>query len=65
MGIRGKKETKKSLRDVQRLGSDFVMTEGEGILRVRNKTILCEGIIKIWDIKEKKKRRIQKNKREG
>ena len=47
------------------MGCDFVMTEGEGILRVRNKTILCEGIIKIWDIKEKKKRRIQKNKREG
>ena len=37
MGLRGKKETKKSLRDVQKNGNDFVMIEGEGILRVRNK----------------------------
>ena len=40
MGIRGEKETKKSLRDVQaieEMGSDFEMIEGEGILWVRNK----------------------------
>ena len=46
------------------MGSDSVMIEVEGILRVRNK-YQTEGKIKIWDVKEKKKWRIKRNKRAG
>ena len=47
------------------MGSDFVMIEGEGILRVRKKTRLSEGKIKICDVNEKEKNRIKQNKRPG
>ena len=47
------------------MGSDFVMIEEKGILRVREKTWLSKGKIKIWDVKNRKKRRIKKNKRAG
>ena len=47
------------------MGSDFVMIEEKGILRVREKTWLSKGKIKIWDVKEKRKRTIKKNKRTG
>ena len=33
--------------------SDFEMTEGEEILRMRKKTRLRQGKIKIWDLKKK------------
>ena len=55
MGIRGKKETKKSLRDVYRSGKWF-WNDREGILRMRNKSRLSEGKSKIWDVKEKEKK---------
>ena len=35
------------------MGSDFVMIEGEGIIRVRNKN-QAEGKIKIGDVKKRK-----------
>ena len=59
MGIIGKKETKKSLKDVYRNGSYFEMTEGEGILRVRNKNQAKGGLIlkiKIWNLRENLKK---------
>ena len=43
------------------MGSDFVMIEGEGILRVRNKkNRLREGKIKVWMEGKRKKKKENK-----
>ena len=44
-------------------GSDFEMTEGEVILKMRNETSLREGKIKIWGEKQKKKGQDEREKK--